>query len=141
MYHGSSSAACSGGNITLSSERTSWSTPAVLTRVWAAGDKVVAAQELLVDVHPAFQGGEAFMEPVRFHTMFNPLECVIFFVDVGCDRPACHFEFGAAHVVSAVALHFGESCGVFESMCRFSQGMVGSPPCLEEFEEPVGEGG
>src|SRR5713101_4680597 len=47
MYHGSSSAACSGGNITPFSGRTPWSTPAVSTRVGAAGDEVVAARELL----------------------------------------------------------------------------------------------
>src|SRR5216683_6899965 len=141
MYHGSSSAACSGSNITLSSGRTSWSTAAVSTRVGAAGDEVVTAGEFLADVHPAFECGEVFVEPVRFHTMFNPLERVVFFVDVGCDRPACHFEFCAAHVVAVVSLHFGEGCGVFKATCHLSQGVVGSPPSLEEFEEPVGEGG
>jgi len=141
MYHGSSSAACSGSNITFSSERTPWSTPAVSTRVRAACDEVVAAQELLADVHPAFECGKAFMEPVRFHTIFNPLEHVVFFVDVGCDCPACHFEFSVAHVVVAVSFHFSESCGVLEATCRLSQGVVGSPSSLEEFEELVGEGG
>src|SRR5216684_8573822 len=92
MYHGSSSAACSGGNITLSSEGTPWSTPAVSTRVGAAGDEVVAPREFLADVHPALECGKAFVEPVRFHTMFNPLKCVVFFVDVGDDRSAGHFE-------------------------------------------------
>src|SRR6266851_1498149 len=57
MYHGSSSAACSGGNITPSSERTPWSTPAVSTRVLAAGDAVVVPGELLVDVHAALECG------------------------------------------------------------------------------------
>ena len=141
MYHGSSSAACLGGNITLSSERTSWSTLAVSARVRAVCDKVVAARELLADVHPAFERGEAFMEPVRFHMMFNPLERVIFFVDVGGDRSSCHLELGSVHVVVAVSLHLCEGCWVFESTCRLSQGVVGSPPSLEEFEEPVGEGG
>src|SRR6266851_4592144 len=92
MYHGSSSAACSGGNITLSSGGTPWSTPAVLTRVWAAGDEVMASREFLADVHPALECGEMFVEPVCFHTMFNPLKRIIFFVDVGDDRSACHFE-------------------------------------------------
>src|SRR6266853_240926 len=141
MYHGSSSAACSGGNITFSSERTSWSTPVVSARVQAACDEVVAARKFLADVHPAFEGSKAFMEPIRFHTMFNPLECVVFFIDVSCDHPACHFEFSVAHVVAAVSFHFGEGCGVLESTCRLSQGVVGSPPSLEEFEEPVGKGG
>src|SRR6267154_1190793 len=93
MYHGSSSATCSGGNITLSSEGTSWSTPAVSTRVWAAGDKVVTPGEFLADVHPALKCGEAFVEPIRFHMMFNPLKRVVFFVDVGSDRSSCHLEF------------------------------------------------
>src|SRR6266853_726266 len=110
MYHGSSSAACSGGNITLSSGRTPWSTPAVSTGVRAAGDEVVAARQLLVDVHPPFEGGETFVEPVCFHTMFNPLKRVVFFVDVGGDRLACHLELGSVHVVAAVSLHFCESC-------------------------------
>src|SRR5712675_1254801 len=101
MYHGSSSAACSGGNITLSSERTPWSTPAVSTRVGAAGDEVVVPGEFLADVHPPFECGEAFMEPVRFHAMFNPLKRVVFFVDVGADCSARHFELGAVGVMAA----------------------------------------
>src|SRR5216683_7481157 len=100
MYHGSSSAACSGGNITSFLGRTPWSTPAVLTRVRAACDKVVAAWEFLADVQSPLECSEAFVEPVRFHTMFNPLERVVFFVDVGCDHMACDFEFGATHVVA-----------------------------------------
>src|SRR5216684_7553712 len=115
MYHGSSSAACSGSNITLSSGRTPWSTPAVSTRGGAARDEVVAARQFLADVHPPFEGGEAFVEPVHFHTMFNPLKRVVFFVDVGDDCSACHFEFGSVCVVAVVALHFCKSCGVFES--------------------------
>src|SRR5216683_5047763 len=99
MYHGSSSAACSGGNITFSLGRTSWSTLAVSTGVRAVGDKVVAARELLADVHLSFECGEAFVEPVRFHTMFNPLKHVVFFVDVSDDGASCHFEFGAVGVV------------------------------------------
>src|SRR5712671_3158376 len=139
MYHGSSSAACSGGNITLSSGRTPWSTLAVSTGVGAAGDEVVAARQLLADVHPPFERGEAFVEPVRFHTMFNPLKRVVFFVDVGDDGSACHFEFGSVHVVAAVSLHLCEGCWVFESTCRLSQGVVGASAGLEEFEEPGGE--
>src|SRR5216683_6191899 len=73
MYHGSSSAACSGGNITLSSGGTSWSTAAVSMGDRAAGDKVVAPREFLADVHSPLECGEAFMEAVRFHMMFNPL--------------------------------------------------------------------
>ncbi len=139
MYHGSSSAACSGGNITLSSERTSWSTPAVSTGVRAAGDEVVAPGEFLTDVHLPFECGEAFVEPVRFHTMFNPLKHVVFFVDVSDDGASCHFEFGAVGVVAAVSLHFGEGCWVLESARRLSQGVVSSPVGLEELEEPGGE--
>src|SRR6266853_6386825 len=107
MYHGSSLAACSGGNITLSSGRTPWSTPAVSMRVGAACDEVVAARQFLADVHAPFEGGEAFVEPIRFHTMFNPLKCVVFFVDVGGDGLARHFEFGSVHVVTSVSLHLG----------------------------------
>src|SRR6266851_9635172 len=118
MYHGSSSAACSGGNITLSSEGTPWSTPAVSTRVRAACDEVVAARELLADVHPPFERGEAFVEPIRFHMMFNPLKRVVFFVDVGDDCSAHHLEFGSLHVVASVSLHLCEGCWVFESTCR-----------------------
>src|SRR6266851_7015527 len=139
MYHGSSSAACSGGNITLSLGGTSWSTPAVSTRVQAAGDEVSAPRELLANVHAAFECGEAFVEAVCFHTMFNPLKHVIFFVDVGDDCAVCHFEFGAVHVVTAVSLHLCKGCGVLESTCRFSQGVVGPSAGLEEFEEPRGE--
>ena len=130
---------CSGGNITLSSGGTPWSTPAVSTRVGVAGDKVVAAWEFLADVHSPFEHGETFVEPVRFHTMFNPLKRVIFFVDVGGDRSVCHLELGSVHVVAAVSLHFCEGCWVLESMRRLSQGVVGSPASLEEFEEPRGE--
>src|SRR5216683_7744940 len=126
MYHGSSSAACSGGNITLSSGRTSWSTAAVSTGVWAVGDEVVASQEFLADVHPSFKCGEAFVETVRFHTMFDPLKHVVFFVDVGGDCSSRHFEFGAVRVVTVVSLHLCEGCGVIESTCRFSQGVVSS---------------
>src|SRR6266851_9479366 len=136
MYHGSSSAACSGGNITLSSERTSWSTPAVSARIRAVCDKVVAAGEFLPDVHPAFKGGEAFVEPVRFHTMFNPLKRVVFFVDFGDDGSTGHLEFGSVGVVAAVAFDFGVRGGVVESTSRFSQGVVGSPVGLEELNEP-----
>ncbi len=139
MYHGSSSAACSGGNITLSLGGTSWSTPAVSTGVRAAGDEVVAAQEFLVDVHPALESSEAFVEPVRFHAMFNPLKHVVFFVDVGDDGSAGHFELGSVHVVAAVSLHFCEGCGVIKSTRRLSQGVVGASVCLEELEEPGGE--
>src|SRR5712671_2891941 len=139
MYHGSSSAACLGGNITPSSGRTPWSTPAVSTRVGVAGDEVVTSGELLADVHPTFERGEAFMEPVRFHTMFNPLKRVVFFVDVGGDGSACHFELGSVRVVAAVSFHFCEGCWVLESARRLSQGVVGSPIGLEEFEEPGGE--
>src|SRR6266851_5890671 len=114
MYHGSSSAACSGGNITSSSGRTPWSTPAVSTRVGAAGDEVVAAGELLADVHPPFECGESFMEAVRFHTMFNPLKRVVFFVNVGDDGSSCHFELCAVGVVAVVSFHFGEGCWVVE---------------------------
>ncbi len=139
MYHGSSSAACSGSNITLSSGRTPWSTPAVSTRGGAARDEVVAARQFLADVHPPFEGGEAFVEPVRFHAMFNPLKRVIFFVDVGNDGSSCHFELGSVRVVAAVSLHFCEGCGVFESTRRLSQGVVGASTGLEEFEELGGE--
>src|SRR6266851_362416 len=139
MYHGSSSAACSGGNITLSLGGTSWSTLAVSTRVGVAGDEVVAPGKLLSDVHPALECGEAFVEPVRFHTMFNPLKRVVFFLDVGDDCSACHFEFGAVGVMAAVSFHFGEGCGVFEAAGRLSQSVVGPPVGLEEFEEPGGE--
>ena len=139
MYHGSSSAACSGGNITPFSGRTPWSTPAVSTRVGAAGDEVVAAGEFLVDVHPPFECCEVFVEAVRFHTMFNPLKCVIFFFDVGNDGASRHFELGSVHVVAAVSFHLCEGCWVFESTRHLSQGVVGSPVGLEKLDEPGGE--
>src|SRR5712671_825671 len=138
MYHGSSSAACSGGNITPFLGRTPWSTLVVSTRVGAAGDEVVAAREFRPDVHPAFKGGEAFVESVRFHTMFNPLKRVVFFVDFGDDGSAGHFEFGVVGVVAAVAFDFCVGGGMIESTGRFSQGVVGSPIGLEEFDEPGG---
>src|SRR5216683_3463034 len=139
MYHGSSSAACSGGNITPSSGRTPWSTPAVSTRVGPACDEVVTAGEFLADVHPPFEGRETFVEPIRFHTMFNPLKRVVFFFDVGDDGASCHFELGSVSVVAAVSFHFCEGCGVFESTHRLSQGVVGSSVGLEKLEEPGGE--
>ena len=139
MYHGSSSATCSGGNITPFLGRTPWSTPTVSTRVRAAYDEVVAAWEFLADVQPPFECGEAFVEPVCFHAMFNPLKRVVFFVDVGCDCASCDFEFGAVRVVTVVSLHLCEGCGVIESTCRFSQGVVSSPIGLEQLEEPGGE--
>ena len=139
MYHGSSLAACSGGNITSLSGRTPWSTPAVSTRVGTAGDEVVTAREFLADVHPALECGEAFVEPIRFHTMFNPLKHVVFFVNVGDDRSAGHFELGSVRVVTAVSLHLCEGCWVFESTCRLSQGVVGASAGLEELKEPGGE--
>src|SRR5216683_2500129 len=139
MYHGSSLAACSGSNITLSSERTSWSTPAVSVRVLVAGDEVVAPREFLADVHPPFECGEAFVEPVRFHAMFNPLKRVVFFVDVGDDGSTRHFELGSVRVVAVVLLHLCEGGGVLKSTGRFSQGVVGASGGLEEFEEPGGE--
>src|SRR5712671_3427660 len=139
MYHGSSSAACSGGNITLSSGRTPWSTPAVSTRVGAAGDEVVAPGEFLANVHPPFKRSEAFVEPIRFHAMFNPLKRVVFFVDVGGDCSSRHFELGSVHVVVAVALHLCEGSGVFESTRRLSQGVVSPSVGLEELKEPGGE--
>ncbi len=72
MYHRSSSSACSGGNITSLLGRTSWSTVVVVTRVWVAHD-VAVGREVTVDVHSPFECGELFVEPVCFHTMFNPL--------------------------------------------------------------------
>jgi len=99
----------------------------------------VASREFLADVHSTLECGEAFVEPVRFHTMFNPLKRIVFFVDVGGDRSACHFEFGSMHVVAAVPLHLCEGCGVFKSTCRLSQGVVSSSVGLEKLEEPGGE--
>ena len=93
----------------------------------------------MADVHPPFEGGKAFVEPVRFHMMFNPLKRVVFFVDVGDDGSSHHFELGSVRVVASVSFHFGKGCGVFESTCRLSQGVVSSPVGLEEFEEPGGE--
>src|SRR6266851_3760912 len=77
MYHGSSSSICLGGNITSLSGRTSWSTTAVATRVRAVHD-IAAGGEVVADVHLSFERGELLMEPVRFHTMFNPLKQVVF---------------------------------------------------------------
>ncbi len=57
--------------------------------------------------------------------------------DFGGDGSAGDFEFGAALVVVAVSLHFGKCGRVFKAMCRLSQGVVGSPSGLEEFDEPV----
>jgi len=47
------------------------------------------------------------------------------------------FKFGAALMVVAVLLHLGKCGRVVEAMCRFSQGVVGSSPGLEEFDKPV----
>ncbi len=72
MYHGSSLATCSGGNITSLSGRTSWSTVVVATRVRAAHNEA-AGGEVVVDIHSSFEGSEPFVESVCFHTMLNPL--------------------------------------------------------------------
>jgi len=42
-----------------------------------------------------------------------------------------------ALVVVTVMFHFGEGGGVFEAMCRLSQGVVGPPSGLEELHEPL----
>ncbi len=126
----------SGGNITSLSGRTSWSTAAVAARVWAAHDEA-AGGEVAADVHSSFQGGEPFVEPVCFHTIFNPLKRVIFFLDLSGDGASFDFKLGAALVVTTISLHLCVGGGVLEGACRFSQGVVGSSPGLEEFNEPV----
>ena len=109
---------------------------AVATRVWVVHD-IAAGGEVVADVHLSFERGELLMEPVRFHTMFNPLKQVIFLLDFGGDGSAGDFELSAALVVATVLLHLGKCGRVVEAMCRFSQGVVGSSPGLEEFDEPV----
>ena len=99
----------------------------------------MAAWEFLADVHSPLECCEAFVEAVRFHTMFNPLKRVVFFVDVGGDCSSHHFEFGSVCVVAAVSFHFHVGCGMFESTCRLSQGVVGASAGLEELKEPGGE--
>ncbi len=48
-----------------------------------------------------------------------------------------NFELGAALVVMAVSLHFGECSGVIEATGCFSQGVVGPSSGLQEFNKPV----
>src|SRR5216683_5235984 len=70
MYQGSSCAACSGGNITSPLGWTFWSTVAVAVRVLPMWGEVVRS-ELPADVQLALEVGEAFVEPERFHVVFN----------------------------------------------------------------------
>src|SRR6266851_5042676 len=120
MYQGNSLATCWGGNITSLSERTSWSTMAVSTRVGAALG-VVAHWEVVVDVHMALKLGESFMEPVCFHVVFDALEGFIFLFDLCDDGSAVNFELTLALVVAAVSLDFSIGGWVFESVGCFSQ--------------------
>ena len=90
-----------------------------------------------MDVHSPFECGKLLVEPVCFHTMFNPLKQVVFLLDFGSDGVAGDFEFGVVLVVTAVSFHFCKGGGVFKGAGRFSQSVVGSPPGLEEFNEPV----
>ncbi len=136
MYHRSSSAACSDGNITSLLGRTSWSTVVVLMRVWAA-QGIVVHGEVAVDVHPAFKLGESFMEATSLHAVFDPLEGLIFSLNFGDNGLLVDFQLSAALVVVAVTFHFGEDCGVFKATGHLSQGVVGSPSGLEEFDEPL----
>src|SRR6266851_3489115 len=130
MYHGSSLAACSGGDITSFLGRTSWSTVVVATRVWMVWGEV-AYGEVMPDVHLTLELGELFVEAVCFHPVFDPLEGFIFLVDFGDDGSPINFKFSAALVVSAVAFHFCEGSRVFEATCCFSKGVVGPSPGLE----------
>ena len=98
---------------------------------------VAAGGEVVADVHSPFECGELFMEPVHFHTMFNPLKGIVLLLNFGSDGSAGDFEFHSVLVVMAVFLHLCEGGRVFEATCRLSQGVVGSPPGLEEFDKPV----
>jgi len=109
---------------------------AVSMRVWAVHD-VAAGGEVTVDVHLLFECGEAFMEPVHFHTMFNPLKRVVFLLNLGSDGSSGNFEFGLVLVVMAISLHLCKGGGVVEATGCFSQGVVGPSPGLQEFDKPV----
>jgi len=108
----------------------------VATRVWVVHDVAVGG-EVVMDVYSPFECGKLLMESIHFHMMFNPLKQVIFLLDFSGDGAVGDFKFGAVLVVTAVLLHLCKGGRVFEGMGRFSQGVVGSPSGLEEFNEPV----
>ncbi len=81
------------------------------------------------------------MEAVCLHVVFNPLQGFIFSFNFSNNGPSVDFEFGVTLMMAAVALHFGEGGGVFKATSCFSQGVIGSSPGLEEFDEPLWQGG
>ncbi len=130
MYHGSSLAACLGGNITSPSGWTSWSTAVVVVRVWVA-QGIVVDWELMADVYAAFEVCESFMEAVHLHAVFNTRQGFVFSLDFGHDGLSVNFQLSLSLVVAAVLFDFGVCGRVLKVMGRFSQGMVGPSLGLE----------
>ncbi len=139
MYQGSSCATCSGGNITSFSEWTFWSTMVVVARVLPAWSEVLRG-ELLMDVKVAFEVGEAFIESVHLHAVFDALLGIVFLLNFSHDGPAVDFQFCLSFIVMVVSLDFGIGSGVFEATGRFSQGMKGASLRLEQFHKPLWQG-
>jgi len=139
MYHRSSLAACSGGNITSLSEGTSWSTTVVAMRVRVAGG-VIAHWEVAADVHPPFELCKLLVESVCLHVVFDALQGFVFLFDFGHNGPSVDFELGVVLVVMTVLLHLCEGGGVFEATCHFSQSVVGPSSSLKELDEPQWQG-
>ncbi len=77
------------------------------------------------------------METVCLHAVLDALQGFIFSLNFGHNGSSIDFEFCTSLVVVAVSFHFGVCSGVFKAMRCFSQGVVGSPPGLEEFNEPL----
>ncbi len=90
-----------------------------------------------MNIHPAFELCELLVETICLHVVFDALQGFVFLLDFSHDGLSVDFELGSSLVMAAVSLHFGICDGVFEAMCHFSQGVVGSSPSLEEFNEPL----
>src|SRR6266851_2631708 len=113
MYQGSSSAACLGGNITSPLGWTSWSTVAVVVRVWVAGG-VVADWEFPVDVEASFKVAELFMETVCLYLVFNAQQGLVFSLKFSHNGPSVDFQLCMSLVVVAVLFDLGIYGGVFK---------------------------
>jgi len=101
----------------------------------------VAVWEFMVEVEPSLEVGESFMESPGFHAGLNPLQHVVFSLNLSDDCPLVDFQFDVPFVVMVVMLNFGVGSGVLEDTGLFSQGVIGPPSRLEQLDEPWGQWG